>query len=71
MSAASKRIRRRQLRPGLEIDHLGTLYRVIEFDRSRNLVLVENPKTGYTGSIPWTIIRERSRHAVQQQELSI
>jgi hypothetical protein len=60
---------RRQIRPGLLIDHLGTLYRVESFDREANLVAVLNPITGYQGEIPAYIITARSRHAEEQREL--
>ena len=68
---SARPIKRNQLRPGLEFDHMGTIYRVKNFDRDRDLVLVENPESGYNGVIPWKIMRGTSRHPVQQKELKI
>ena len=54
-------LKRSDLIPGYEFNHLGMIYRVVRFPPGTDVVSVMNPASGYKGEIPFKIIRQNGR----------
>ena len=54
-------LKRSDLTPDFEFNHLGTTYRVVKFYPRTDVVSVMNPASGYKGEIPFKIIRQNGR----------
>jgi len=54
-------LKRSDLIPGFEFNHLGTTYRVVKFPPRTDVVSVMNPASGYKGEIPFKLIQQNGR----------